>query len=350
MDYIIETRNKGQQHAGAKAPDDVVTICKQRGMQTLTLPILVAKNNKLAQQWWLFTVCVGFWLKTLFRVKTGDRIVWQHPVYGIRYAYFFIKLLKKWKKITFIALIHDLESLRSTGGDFHLMKSSTSLIADKGILSQCDFVISHNQFMTTYLLEAGIEQEKIVNLDIFDYLAPEIPDRVLTPKATSRSVLVAGNLEAAKSAYVYQLMDLDLDLSLYGVFFEGDETDKRYKGAFSPEELLAHLDADFGIVWDGPSLEECAGNTGQYLRFNNPHKTSLYLAAKLPIIVWDQAAVAKFVLDHKVGLAVSSLRELPQVLANISDQDYAEMLANVNQLSHRVRTGYYTNKALDSCQ
>lgn len=350
MDYIIETRNKGQRHAGAKAPDDVVTICKQRGMGTLTLPLFPSNTPKIKLQFWLLFTCVTFWVKALFKLKSGDRVVWQHPVYGIRYAYFFIKLIKKWKKVTFIALIHDLESLRSTGGDFHLMNSSTSVIADKGILSNCDFVISHNQFMSKYLLEIGIEPEKIVNLEIFDYLAPEIPDRTFTPKDSARSVLVAGNFEAAKSAYVYQLMNLNLDLSLYGINFEGDQSDKRYKGAFSPEELLAHLNADFGIVWDGPTLEECAGNTGQYLRFNNPHKTSLYLAAKLPIIVWDQAAVAKFVLDNKVGLAISSLKDLPQVLADISDEDYAEMLENVKKLSQHVRTGYYTNKALDSCQ
>ncbi|TWT11034.1 galactofuranosyltransferase [Streptococcus sp. sy004] len=350
MDYVIETRNKGQQHAGAKAPDDVVTICKQRGMETLTLPILTSKKGKFSIQLWLLTVCVSFWIRTLFKVKKGDRIVWQHPIYGVRYAYFFIRLIKKWKKVTFIALIHDLESLRSTGGDFHLMKSSTSVIADQGILSNCDFVISHNQFMTNYLLEIGIVKDKIVNLEIFDYLCPEIPDRRVAQSQSSYSVLVAGNLESAKSAYVYQLLDMDLDLSLYGVHFEGDLSDKRYKGAFLPDELINHLDANFGIVWDGTSLEECTGNTGQYLRFNNPHKTSLYLAAKLPIIVWDQAAVARFVLDNNVGIVISSLKDLPKVLENISIQEYEIMLKNVNDLSDKVRSGYYTNKALDACQ
>ena len=34
-------------------------------------------------------------------------------------------------------------------------------------------------------------------------------------------------------------------------------------------------------MWDGPSPDTCAGVYGAYLRYNNPHKTSLYLAAGL---------------------------------------------------------------------
>lgn len=348
MDYIIETRNKGQQHAGAKAPDDVVAICKKRGMSGLTLPVRPSNLGKIPNQLWLLTVCLTFWLKTMFKVRSGDRIVWQHPVYGIRYAYFFIKLIKKWKQVSVIALIHDLESLRSTGGDFHLMNANTQVIADSRLLPICDFVISHNQFMSQYLLELGISEDKIVNLEIFDYLYQEVPDRVADLSAPS--VLVAGNFRKDKSGYVYKLLDLDLNLRLYGILWEGEASDVRYQGAFPPDELIEHLQANFGLVWDGPSLEECAGNTGQYLRFNNPHKTSLYLAAKLPIIVWDQAAVAKFVKDNQLGLTISNLNDLPEVLAQVSQEDYEQMLANVSRISDRVRSGYYTNKALDRCQ
>ncbi|TWS94609.1 MULTISPECIES: galactofuranosyltransferase [unclassified Streptococcus] len=348
MDYIIETRNKGQKHAGAKAPDDIVAICQKRGMGTFSFPIYPSHLHKLIRQFWMLFTCVRVWLMILMKTKSGDRVIWQHPIYGIRYAYFFIGLIKKWKKVTFIALIHDLESLRSTGGDFHLMNSNTSAIADKGLLSRCDFVISHNQFMTNYLLELGIVKEKIVNLEIFDYLYKDVPDR--DTNLGTPSVLIAGNLGPVKSPYIYKLLELPIDLRLYGILYEGDKDDPRYKGAFPPDELIEHLDANFGIVWDGTSLEECTGNTGQYLRFNNPHKTSLYLAAKLPIIVWRQAAIATFVLENGVGIAIDRLSDLPQVLANMSQEEYAEMLNNVNQISERIRTGYYTNKALDACQ
>ena len=32
-----------------------------------------------------------------------------------------------------------------------------------------------------------------------------------------------------------------------------------------------------------------------YLRINNPHKTSLYLACGIPIITWNKAAIAQYV-------------------------------------------------------
>lgn len=61
-----------------------------------------------------------------------------------------------------------------------------------------------------------------------------------------------------------------------------------WHGSFKPEESPEHLQG----VWDGDSVDTCAGNTGAYLRYNNPHKTSLYLACGMPVIVWKEAAIA----------------------------------------------------------
>ena len=45
------------------------------------------------------------------------------------------------------------------------------------------------------------------------------------------------------------------------------------------------------------------------------HKLSLYLAVGLPVIIWEKAAEAEFVLKENVGVTVKSLYELPQRLA-----------------------------------
>ena len=56
-----------------------------------------------------------------------------------------------------------------------------------------------------------------------------------------------------------------------------------YFGSFLPDELPAALEGGFGLVWDGDSAETCSGVFGEYLRYNNSHKASLYLASGFPL-------------------------------------------------------------------
>ena len=65
--------------------------------------------------------------------------------------------------------------------------------------------------------------------------------------------------------------------------------------------------------------------TGKYLKINNPHKLSLYLAVGLPVVIWDEAAEAEFVLKENVGFTVKSLYDLPEKLEAVSDNDYQIM-------------------------
>ena len=101
------------------------------------------------------------------------------------------------------------------------------------------------------------------------------------------------------------------------------------------------------MVWDGAVAETCGGNTGEYLRYNNPHKASLYLSSGIPVIIWKESAIADFVLSHKAGIAVSSLFELEDAIRAVSAEEYAEMQSNAAKLSEKLRSGYYFCKALD---
>ena len=108
------------------------------------------------------------------------------------------------------------------------------------------------------------------------------------------------------------------------------------------------LDGQFGIVWDGNSIDSCEGASGNYLRYNNPHKLSLYMAAGIPVITWHEAAIADFVKKHAVGITVRSLRELPEALKAISDKQYEEMKSSILQIQEQVISGYYFNRAIDA--
>ncbi|MBT3589086.1 MAG: hypothetical protein HN507_10605, partial [Flavobacteriaceae bacterium] len=102
----------------------------------------------------------------------------------------------------------------------------------------------------------------------------------------------------------------------------------------------------FGLVWDGVSTETCSGQYGAYLKYNNPHKTSLYLLSGLPVIVWDKAAIASFILDNNIGFSVSNLNELNDILKNIKYSDYLLMKANVLKVQEQVKIGQFLKNAV----
>ena len=119
-----------------------------------------------------------------------------------------------------------------------------------------------------------------------------------------------------------------------------------YKGFVRSDDLIATAQGDFGLVWDGFSVDACTGDFGEYLKYNNPHKTSLYIRCELPVIIWDQAALAAFVRNNGIGICVASLAELDSVLEGLTSEQYAVMKRNVAVISERLSAGYYIRKAL----
>ena len=103
----------------------------------------------------------------------------------------------------------------------------------------------------------------------------------------------------------------------------------------------------FGLIWDGNTVETCKGGTGEYLKYNNPHKLSLYLSSGLPVIIWKDAAEAKFVCENGVGYTIDSLREIPELMERISESDYERISKNVRNISEKLTTGKYMQCALD---
>ena len=100
-------------------------------------------------------------------------------------------------------------------------------------------------------------------------------------------------------------------------------------------------------MWDGTSIDTCDGNTGNYLRYNNPHKLSLYISSGVPVVIWKQAALATFVQEKGIGLCVDSLTECAELISNMSKDQYDEMCSRVNEESIKLRSGFYSKKALE---
>ena len=328
MKYYLKEFYVKEKHAGSKARLDAEKIMLEEGYQPFfqnndSNPITLTENDVLILQFPLL------WhsLKTLILTK----------------------LLRK-RKFKAYLLIHDIESLRNRSiKSFQDVKYAIlHFLQNKTVLERVDGIIAHNDKMKAVLVQLGIPEEKIISLEIFDYL---IPDYEVKKTYEKRTVLLAGNFDIKKAKYARQLPD-NPEFSIYGINFEEDNLPQNvhYKGAFSPEELPYYLEGGFGLVWDGDSPYTCSGMFGEYLKMNNPHKASLYLASGFPIIVWRQSALSDFVTKNNCGILVDSLFEIAERLDSISNDEYEELIRNSKKIGDNIRNGHYLKVALEKCE
>ena len=353
MKWYIETDRYAKvfrKNAGSKAPADIAEIYREMGMKAFIFPAFPREaRSEVYKKLWLLVMSMLSWFKVLCRVNKGDIIFFRHPFYGNRFTYGFLPFLQKWKKCKFVVLIHDLGSLRKDGDNYADGTSSSSQFADNYLLKRFDAVICHNRRMKKYLISEGLSADKIVCLEMFDYLTRANTE--YRKKSDIPSIAIAGSLDLIKSGYIYRMNYPKevLTVHLYGRGFDTSlaAVNLIYHGSFEPEELPRYLTGDFGLVWDGVSTETCAGSTGEYLRYNNPHKLSLYLASGMPVIVWEDAAVAEFVLSKNLGVTVKSLAEIPERIKALSPSEYQDMCAAARKEGEKLRNGYYTKKAIE---
>lgn len=342
MFYYITRYTGNSIDAGTKAPKDINIICK--GNKWVNVPFVNPGGscNSIKK----IAVNINNWRQLYKLTSPGDFVLYQHPMYfGTRFADQYITKFKK-KGIKCIALIHDLESLRNYTSSSDNAKSSYKY-GDLVLLKKFDYIIAHNKKMKEYLVNNGFESRNIVCLEIFDYLC-ETP--LIKPKPGNR-VAIAGNLDAEKCGYIYEfaLKNPQIEVNVFGGNYSKKLGIKNiyYKGSYSPEEITGKLDGAFGVVWDGPTIDGCTGTTGEYLKFNNPHKTSMYLASGIPVITWKKAAIADFVLENNIGIVVDKLEGISNILQLISERKYYAMVSNVEKISKHLREGYYFNRAIE---
>jgi len=285
--------------------------------------------------------------KSVFdQLGAGDELVIQFPI--IHHTFFISQLIKQAQKrgAKFYLLIHDIETLRhAAGSEVKFRHKVRNYFQEKKALMSVDGIIVHNDIMKKVLVSQGVPADKMVSLEIFDYLIPNFEVQALPQK--DQPIIVAGNLNPAKSGYLYNLPEQPA-YNLYGVGYDESRALKNtsYFGSFMPDNLPTALEGSFGLVWDGDSSETCQGSYGNYLRFNNSHKASLYLASGFPVVVWKESALAHFILEKSCGIAVASLHDLEAALENLTEKEYADLSENARRIGKDLREGYYLRSAL----
>lgn len=346
MKYYLKDsflHNAHEKNAGSKARNDVEAILISEGYEGLELKVENwYKMNFFKAQQHKYRAT-----KSVFdQLGAGDELLIQFPI--IHHTFFISQLIKQAQKrgVKFYLLIHDIETLRhAAGSEVKFRHKVRNYFQEKKALTSVDGIIVHNDIMKKVLVGQGVPADKMVSLEIFDYLIPNFEGKTAPQK--DQPIIVAGNLNPTKSGYLYNLPSHPA-YNLYGVGYDESRALKNtsYFGSFMPDDLPAALEGSFGLVWDGDSSETCQGSYGNYLRFNNSHKASLYLASGFPVVVWKESALAHFILEKSCGIAVASLHDLEVALENLTEKEYADLSENARRIGKDLREGYYLRSAL----
>lgn len=336
--YQISEALELENTAGGKAPSDIDRIALETGYEQIIIHRF--KGSKKEIQWFTSRVRTCYeWLTKLRDVENNSIVLIQLPIrYNLNFEYIILRKLKVKKNLKYIGIVHDIEKIRVGSKREHFEKDYEFMLHDMDVL------IVHNNRMKDFFINEGYPKEKLVNLEIFDYLGSK-------PcfYEYNGMVSIAGNLDSEKAKYLKDLSKITkVNFRLFGPNNQeaiiGDNI--KYVGVFPPEKLADQIAGSFGLVWDGESVETCSGIMGEYLRYNNPHKLSLYLSSGIPVIVWAQSAEADFVEKNGVGLLVNSLFEMEDILSIMDQTKYAKLLKNIKNLSEKLSTGYHTKVAL----
>ncbi len=324
--------------AAGKAKMDCETILENNGWRNIGFRQTWIANSLLGTIISALGVTWG-----LLRLKRHAYLCLQYPFNKFyRYCLWGAKI----KKCTVVTLVHDVKSLK---GKYKFSQDEVDL------LGQSEQLIVHNASMAKWFKQQFISSQ-LFQIEAFDYLhTPKLTIDKAPINFDKVRIVFAGNM-GSKRSFLYDLDTLpesNYAMTLYGVGFYLNSVKKQtgsvldYKGAFPADEIIDRIDGDFGLVWYGESIDSCDGLTGQYLQYNNPHKLSLYVLCGMPIIIWDKAAMADFVVKNGIGFTVSSLRELPEKMQSLTIEDMQRFKDNVAKIKCKMEAGKFLEQSLN---
>ncbi len=333
--FYISRNYKFSRNAASKPKMDCEQVLAKSGFKNLGFKQSNHPSSAIGAIISFFGITKG-----LLRLPFSSTLCMQYPLS----KFFNYKVqIAKLKGCKIILIVHDVKTLMGKNKDVE---------KEMKRFNKADVLVLHNDIMIKWFAENGYKG-KMVPLYLFDYLL--VPGQKLSnlPERSDREVVFAGGLGMEKSAFLYQLDTLpnsNYSLKLFGNGFQKDKVPENsvldYRGVFAPDEVLNHLKGNYGLVWNGNEVKECDGAFGKYIQYNNPHKTSLYLLAGLPIVVWDKAAVARLVEKEELGITISSMEELSDKLDEIDNSTYANMVANVDKMRNKIANGHFLQMAI----
>jgi len=315
--------------AGNKAKTDIEEIIAAEGFMNIGIQQARSKNKLKG-----FFITLASVLKSIVLLKKGDVLLMQYP---LKKYYAFVCKMAHLKGVRVITIIHDLGSFR---------RKKLSIEEERKLLANSDYLITGNTVMRQWLKDND-HQQPIAVLGAWDYLSSASPKQT-DDKEKFNSIVHAGSLSPEKHSYIYKLDEAlseqaSIRFDIYGGDLDMNKIVNKslftYHGFTLPDNLIANIAGDFGLIWYGHSIDEIDGVWGEYFKINTAHKLSLYIRCHLPIIVWSKMAMAQFVKEHNIGFTVDSLTELEEKINSLSKHDYLQMKHNTVAISNRIAKG-----------
>lgn len=336
--YFLSEGDINRKFNGSIVKIHIEDFLKSSGYTPIQYKFLSIKN--LFSKLWRLMMTITWFV----RVPKHSIVVFHFPVEPTAY-----QLLLKWlnkKGVFTVALIHDFNGLR--------YDNQKALEKEKEQLRYFKHCIVHNSKMAEFLKE-DIPLQQMSQLYLFDYKANT---GAFKERKLKCEIALAANLD--KTYYLDELVHFDWEEQECRIYIYGKASEDItksvpsssivFKGAVPPEELPIIIEGSFGMVWDGDSILSCTGSFGEYLRYNTPHKLSLYLAAGLPLIVWEQSAMAQWVSDHGVGILVSSWPDAIEKIRQMSEAEYRGLCIEAKKIGTRLRNGEFLKRVLEEVE
>lgn len=338
MRYIVDVFKQLPESASfnawQKAPADVIRTLLNAGAE---YKFIIVPNTKYK----FFSLLIGIinTIKIALSLKNGDELYIQRYGNYISLLTFFARK----KKIMLNYIVHDLTFLR--------FGHSASKSSELSLLKKMDVIFVHTEAMAEIIMKVGIKASiKIMHL--FDYYSDDAMIEKNELLKMKNIVAFAGNLD--KSLFLHSLaqtkLSSNIEYRLYGLLKDKSKLENEqihYMGAFKPNET-GLVKAGWGLLWDGDSIETCSSMLGQYLKINSSHKLSLYIACGMPVIVWKESSLAKWLSEKGVCVLINSLNDIPAILTEITDEHYSKMVDNARMLGKSLRHGELLKSLLEN--
>jgi hypothetical protein len=331
---LLDAKQK-RLNAGPKARLDTAIFLAQAGFRIQAVPAT-------SSRYWQRLLPAFFYLFGKDKFESSE-IVWcQFP---ITLPTQYILSSAKRRGCRTVAFVHDLAGLKFSPPNWDMVEMEAAQLRE---FSQ---VVGLNQVISRILQDHGVKVT--ASLDIWDYYCTDVPLFERTASLNKR-IVFAGSLAKNKSGFIYKLGALPAtQFDLYGEEVNAVElksANVRYLNSFAPQDPPFRPDGAMGLIWDGSELDTCEGDFGAYLAFNTPHKTSMYLARGLPVVIWQGAAIAPLIAKYNAGLLISSLRELEPLMHALSEEKYSQLRIGADKLGKKIRQGYFIKTAARQIQ
>ncbi len=265
-------------------------------------------------------------------LNNGDTVILQSPSWiSMNWDQAFIDHLFIYQAIQKIIFIHDVIPL--------IDNNKRDLLPNViNYYNTADVLIVPSQNMYDFLRKNGLQKKKYVIQHFFDHPYTSTIESSTKPK-NSKTINFVDKFP--NSDYINQWSSSDIKLKLYGARIDpsiNNNPNVELAGQKSDPALLAELrqTGGFGFAW----------SQDEYSHLHPSYIVSTYLAAGIPVIVSDTSPIAEKIKKKKLGIVATSLEEIPEKISTLSDEQYEDMIKNVDKFSKLIRNGYFTKKVL----